>query len=129
MESLSSIRSQIAAYIDGQIDYAGFRQWFVPVYADHAYAGESEELQLCRNVESQAADFSEGLVSEDELRSDLAFLRDGILPDQVLQRTELHVYPKGAAQAMVVTSTSTVLSPVGTVAGQFVGVGPALEYA
>lgn len=112
------------AYVMGEVDYAQFRAWFVGAYVDHAQVGESEELGLCRAVESQIADFSDGFASEDELRNALALACAGILPVQQM----VQVATEGVPQE-IVTGTSTVLFPAETAVGRSVGVGRALEYA
>lgn len=72
MESLNKIRSQIARYVDEKIDYADFRSWMVGAYAEYAGSGqESPELAVCRAVEWECAQYSEGIISEDQLRVNL----------------------------------------------------------
>jgi hypothetical protein len=74
MESPSKIRSEIRSYVDGKIEYPKFRRWIAEVYADHARMVESEALRLCRAIEWEIADFSEGLVPEDLMKQALSGL-------------------------------------------------------
>jgi len=120
MEPLNKIRNELRRYVDGQTDFAQFRLWSANEYASRAVSEASAELQFLRSVESEVADFSEGMISESVLRESLSLLCDDNHIVFVLAENQA---------GQVVTGTSTVLSPVGTVAGQLVGVGPAWEYA
>jgi hypothetical protein len=74
MEPLSSIQNKLRLYADAKIAYADFRSWISQAYSEHAEAGESEELRLCREIEWQCADYSEGLIAEPQLRQNLSVL-------------------------------------------------------
>jgi hypothetical protein len=74
MEPLIEIRSELRQYVDAKIDYAQFRAWIADVYAKFAEAGESPELRICRAIEWEMADYSEGMVSEGLLRQSLSSL-------------------------------------------------------
>lgn len=125
MEPLSKIRAELRSYIDAGLDYANFRCWIAEVYADHAQAGESKELQLCRAIEWELADFSEGMISEEALRQSLSLLTDEACGTLLIQ-APIQVYPPSPQMGVVLTGTS--IAPV-LAQGVSVGVGPALEYA
>ena len=74
MEPLRNIQNALRRFVDGEIDYSEFRLWIVDVYASYAAAEESAELRLCRAIEWEIADFSEGLISPELLKQSLGSL-------------------------------------------------------
>lgn len=118
MEPFSNIQKQILRYAEGEVSYEAFRCWIAEAYSEHAKSEQNTpEQALCRSVEWECADFSEGLMAESALRQSLAILASG----------GIQIY-YGEPRLVVSTGTSTVLS-VGQRAGQLIGVGRALEYA
>jgi hypothetical protein len=124
MEPLNNIRSQLRLYVDGKIEHAAFRPWMAGVYFDHIAAGKSPALDLCRAIEWELADYSEGLTSEDLLRQSLSGLL-GEMHDSHTKApavTTVKVIAVGGTEARSYTSSSgtagIVLPP--TSSGSFV---------
>jgi hypothetical protein len=120
MQELSTL---VTRYIDGTIDYREFRRAFVMEFS--SVRGTDAALdQMIDSIASEFDDLSNGLLSEQQLKLNLA---DRLSPFQsriIFQRFDLSDFQQGVVR----TGTSTVLSPAGW-AGQLVGVGRALEYA
>ncbi len=76
MEDLINIRRRLEAYVSEphDIGYKEFREWFVPVYAEHVSAGDSDALKFCRAIEWALADYSEALITIDQLKQLLVSL-------------------------------------------------------
>ncbi len=127
METLKNIHEKVTSYVDGSIDYAAFRLWMADAYAGCNLTDQSEPLQLCRAIEWECADFSEGMISEMTLRQNLSALCSA--QDTVVYCAEPITVPQNVLQPSVLTGTSaTILSPAETV-GRSVGVLRVAEYA
>jgi len=119
MEPLNNIQSQLRAYVDGKIDYAGFRPWIADVYFDHIADGDSEALRLCRAIEWELADYSEDLISEELLKQSLSGLLDAVVDSHTTISSVTMVKVRAAGSASVQVGSSggsglVLVSPSGS---------------
>jgi hypothetical protein len=68
MELVNQIRSNIADFIVGKLEFEAFRAWFAPVFLDVEKSRDRSAILLAYAAESQFAEFSEEIISLEELK-------------------------------------------------------------
>jgi len=68
------IRNQFALYNSGRLDMKEFRHWFAPFLRDVHKTGDADLEKFAHAVEWEFLDYERGLVSEPELKQELARL-------------------------------------------------------
>ena len=107
MESkLEQLKALVNDYISGKIDMAAFRKTFVVDFLSRGTGDPFTEF-LVWQAESYCADFSEGLMSESDLKAELVQLlypsvttgtTNSIQFSQIYTRCPLHCGNRGAGQ-------------------------------
>ena len=114
----NQLRDLVHQYASGVIDYAGFRREFVQRFLSirHQDAALNGQVNL---IEGLCADFSEGLIPSESLRSRVA---DIVLPAQILHMTDMHFTvmistpPPRSVQMVSGSRSEGSLYPAGSVA-------------
>jgi hypothetical protein len=76
MVSPTEIRQQLSRWIGGEISLREFEDWFVPATWD-AHSAEDKEVEaIADEIELNLSEFSDGVLSEQELRAELARIAD-----------------------------------------------------
>src|SRR5260370_32223975 len=71
MVSPAEIRQQLSRWIGGEISLGQFEDWFVPA-TWNAHSAEDKEVEaLADEIELNLSEFSDGVLSEQELREEL----------------------------------------------------------
>ena len=67
----SDIRLKVGEYLAGR-DLEELQNWLLPIFLDIDRSGDQDAIVLSHALQSQISDFSEGLLSENELKCRLA---------------------------------------------------------
>jgi hypothetical protein len=100
MVSPAEIRQQLSRWIGGEISLRQFEDWFVPATWD-AHSAEDKEVEaLADEIELNLSEFSDSVLSEQELREELTRIADPFREPSNLGRrhrssTEDHRVPGG----------------------------------
>lgn len=73
MELITIIKTKVAEYLGGVMPFSEFRLWFAPVFLDIEATQNEKAIHLAYAIESYFAEFSEGLISEQQLKHALAY--------------------------------------------------------
>jgi len=121
---MTKLRRLVKRYTSGEIQFSEFRRAFVMEFL--AVAGQDpENWTAVLQMESECDDFAQGLITEDQLRSNLpaklgspnGMVSYPVSQPLIVSNATLGMFP------IIVTSSSTVPVPAeGTVAGQLSGV-------
>ena len=72
--TVAALRAQLARYVRGDIDSQALAEWLIPL--TWTGSGETEALELARQVELSLMERSSGHVTDEELRAELRPLAD-----------------------------------------------------
>lgn len=68
---MNRLRKSLLAYLTGKVSFAQFHAWFASTYAESAANMQGVDLELLRDVALSLAEYTNGDMSEAELRADI----------------------------------------------------------